>query len=236
MTTLVSVIIPVWNGAERLPATLKAVDRVISTIEGAKPRALKFQLIVVDDGSVDDTRAAAYPWADLVIGFPVNRGKAAAMSAGCRAAGGEIFVFLDADLGETAACFPVLLEPLVQNQADLTVARLPQVNKPAGFGLVKGLASRGVKALSGYSSLAPLSGQRAVRAEVWKRCGRVYTGFGVEVGMLIDTVKLGYRVMELAVPFGHRETGRDWGGFVHRGKQFVAVGLALWECWRKPVC
>lgn len=236
MTTIVSVIIPVWNEAQRLPATLKAVDRVIKTIEAAKPRILKFQLIVVDDGSDDDTREVACTWADVVIGFPVNKGKAAAMSAGCRAAQGGIFVFLDADLGETAACFPLLLEPILQDQADLTVARLPQVKKPAGFGLVKKLATRGVKALSGYSSLAPLSGQRAVRAEVLKRSGRAYNGFGVEVGMLVDAIKLGYRVVEPAVPFCHRETGRDWNGFVHRGKQFVAVGLTLWECWRKPVC
>lgn len=231
MSTLVSIIIPVWNEAERISTTLKAVARVRESIEG-----IDVQVIVVDDGSKDNTQAAAAPWADLVIGYPINRGKAAALAAGCRAAAGEMIVFLDADLGETAGFFPFLLEPLLRNEADMSVARIPTAQKPGGFGLVKALATRGVKMLSGYPALAPLSGQRAVRAEVLKRAGRAYQGFGVEVGMLVDAVKLGYRIAEPEIPFRHRETGRDWDGFMHRGKQFVSVGLALWDCWRRPIC
>ncbi|CAG7612269.1 Polyprenol monophosphomannose synthase [Paenibacillus solanacearum] len=232
MAPLISVIIPAWNEEDRLPGTLLAIERACRARSD-----MRCEVIVVDDGSTDGTAAAALPRADRVLQMPRNQGKGAAMHAGWQAASGSVILFLDADLGETADQFPRLLEPLLRGEADLVIAMLPPAVKRGGIGLVKKLAKHGVQALCGLTPAAPLSGQRAVRREVLERCGRrSFQGFGVEVGMLIDTVKMGYRVSELEVPFAHRETGRDWRGWLHRGKQCLAVGRALWRCWRKPVC
>ncbi|CAG7642055.1 glycosyltransferase family 2 protein [Paenibacillus allorhizosphaerae] len=231
MAPLISVIIPAWNEEETLPSTLIAIQRVRQ-----ERTETAYEVIVVDDGSTDGTSMAAHPWADLVLQLPKNEGKGAAMHAGWQAASGSIILFLDADLAETADQFPLLLEPLFREEADLVIAALPPAVKRGGIGLVRKLAKHGVQALCGHTPVAPLSGQRAVRREVLERCGRSFKGFGVEVGMLVDTVKMGYRVSELLVPFSHRETGRDVHGWLHRGKQFYAVGQALWQCWRKPVC
>ena len=52
-------------------------------------------------------------------------------------------------------------------------------------------------------------------------------GFGVEVGMTIDALTAGFRVVEVETTMSHSETGRDLAGFIHRGKQFTGVLLAL---------
>ncbi|UUZ79543.1 glycosyltransferase family 2 protein [Paenibacillus sp. P26] len=232
--TMLSIIIPARNEAERSPRTMQAILSVRHDWERASGGRL--EIIVVDDGDQDATAQIAAAEADLVIKLSNHSGKGAAMRTGWKAASAEMIVFLDADLEGSARHWPRLLEPLVRGEADLIVAQLPPARRKGGLGLVKTMASHGVLWLSGYTAKAPLSGQRAVRKEVLRRGGRWFEGFGVEVGMLIDAVKMGYRVRELELPFHHRETGRRWKDWVHRGKQLMAVGRTLWLCWRKPVC
>jgi hypothetical protein len=54
-------------------------------------------------------------------------------------------------------------------------------------------------------------------------------GFGMELGMTIDAVRAGYRVIEIELELAHRASGRTLAGFAHRGRQlvdFVRVYLA----------
>ncbi len=86
---LVSVIIPTFNNASLLPETLDSV---------LKQTCTDFELIVVDDGSTDDTAAVvqrAYPSAQYI--FQPNRGPAAARNAGAASAQGEYIAFCDHD-------------------------------------------------------------------------------------------------------------------------------------------
>ncbi|TDF99255.1 glycosyltransferase family 2 protein [Paenibacillus piri] len=225
----VSVIIPAWNEAAFIAGTLQAVRQ-------AAADKYAIELIVVDDGSDDATYALAVPWADSIVRHPVRRGKGAAMQTGKIVSQGQALVFLDADLGVTAQSFLSLLKPLDEGKADMTVARLPAAVRPGGFGLVKLLAGQGIIRLTGFRCAAPLSGQRAVRREVLERIGRIADGFGVEVGLTIDAVKLGYRVQEVEVPFAHRESGRDLQSWLHRFRQLCAVSAALWRRWVRPIC
>ncbi|NOU97650.1 glycosyltransferase [Paenibacillus sp. LMG 31456] len=228
----VSIIIPAWNEEMYIAETLKAIYRSAAD----KTNGFSYELIVVDDGSTDETYSRAIPWADKIVRHPFRRGKGAAMNTGSRASRGNVLVFLDADLEATAQWFPELIAPISAEQADMVIARLPAAKKRGGFGFVKMLAKHGVYRLSGFETTAPLSGQRAIQREVMERIGRVSGGFGVEVGLTIDAVKLGYRVQELMIPFAHRETGRDMQGWLHRGKQLCAVGETLWTRWTKPIC
>lgn len=234
MSSLVSVVIPAWNEEQAIEATLSAVCR--SRLLASQLFGSRVQLIVVDDGSVDGTRRAALPWADVVLRLPFNAGKGAALSAGWKAAAGDVVVCLDADLGETAAHFVKLLEPLMAGSCDMATARLPAPSVRGGFGLVRRLAGAGAYRLSGYRGTALLSGQRAIRSELLRRLSRSYSGFGIEVGMTVDAAVLGYRLAEVEVPFRHRETGRQLRDWMHRGRQFYAVGRTLIDCWRRPIC
>lgn len=228
----VSIIIPAWNEELYIAETLKAVQQAISD---ARP-ACSCEVIVVDDGSRDGTYSAAVPWVDRIVRHSVRSGKGAAMNTGRLASEGDVLVYLDADLGSTAGQFPALIGQLAEGNADMVIARLPAPKKRGGFGIVRMVAKQGVYGLSGYKSTAPLSGQRAIKRDVLERIGRISGGFGVEVGLTIDAVKLGYSVQEIVVPFRHRETGRDMKSWLHRGKQLYAVGSTLWRRWTEPIC
>jgi len=95
--TALSVVIPAYNEHARLEPTLR---RVIEYLESTEPSC---EIVVVDDGSTDDTAAIAHTvaqdWPRLrVIELPANRGKGGAVRAGMLAARGEQVLFSDADL------------------------------------------------------------------------------------------------------------------------------------------
>ncbi|MGG0936124.1 glycosyltransferase family 2 protein [Brevibacillus centrosporus] len=217
----VSVVIPAYNEADAIGATLRAI----------RERFFCDELIVVDDGSKDGTGELAKKWADLVIQLPGNRGKGAALQTGWQHAKGEVVLFLDGDLRESAAEAAHLLLPVQEAACDMAVAVLPPPKTKGGMGLAKGLAHHGIRMLTGFETLAPLSGQRAVRKEVLDQLGKLDKGFGVEVGLTVDALRAGYRVMEVPVRFSHRETGNDMAGFCHRGKEFIAISRTLCRKW-----
>ncbi len=86
MSAGLSIIMPVYNEAEGIVATLQAL---------APLRARGVQLLVVDGGSQDATVALATPWADAVLAGP--RGRARQMNAGAQQARGDALLFLHAD-------------------------------------------------------------------------------------------------------------------------------------------
>jgi len=215
--TRVSVVIPAFNEGRAIARTVAAVRNLPGVSE----------VIVVDDCSTDDTAARARDSGARVVSLPVNRGKGAALNAGIAAAGGEVIVLLDADLGDSAAEAHKLILPILEGRADLTIARFPAARRRGGFGLVKGLARRGIRHFTGLEMESPISGQRAVRRELLSQLLPLAGGYGVEVGMTIDAAVRGYRLLEVPVQMRHRETGRDWRGFVHRGRQFRDIMLTL---------
>ena len=111
-----SIIIPVLDEAGSIEATLAAL---------AACRALGAELIVVDGGSVDATRALACPHADAVLDSP--RGRAAQMNAGARASGGAVLLFLHADTVLPDGAMQAVIEGLSQanrmwGRFDVTIA------------------------------------------------------------------------------------------------------------------
>ncbi|HHW11005.1 MAG TPA: glycosyltransferase family 2 protein [Firmicutes bacterium] len=214
-TTSASVVIPAWNEEKMITTTVQAAFTIPEVDE----------VLVVDDGSTDRTAALAETAGAKVIRQARQSGKGAALTSGAAAAGGEILLFLDADLGASAALAGLLLGPVLAGEADMTIARFPPGQK-AGFGLVKYLARWGIRLLTGWLPECPLSGQRAIRRRLLQEI-TIAAGWGAEVGMTIDAMRLGYRVLEVPVPFSHRATGRDWQGFRHRGRQFCGVALTL---------
>lgn len=219
----VSVIVPAYNEADRIGDTLQALTKVSELSE----------MIVVDDGSEDETASIALKWADLVIREAQNRGKGHALDTGWRQARGDIILFLDADLGNTAALAADLIEPVMSDRCDMSIATLPPAERKGGIGLVKTLADQGVRRLTGQKITAPLSGQRAMRRDLLQQIPPFSSDFGIEVSLTVETLRNGFRVCEVPIAFKHRESGRDWEGFVHRGRQFMHISKTLYRLWRK---
>lgn len=214
------VIIPARNEADRLSETLAGVRAGLASLPFA------WRLLVVDDGSTDGTAEAAAAAGAPVLRRSGGAGKGRAMLAALEHERADYLLFLDADLGASAAEGRCLLAPLLAGEADVTIARLPS-DGGGGFGLVMALARWATRRLGGRALQAPLSGQRGLTWAAWERIGRLDPGFGVEVGMNIDALRAGLRVLEVETGMTHRRTGRDWAGFRHRGRQFLAVLRAV---------
>src|SRR5437899_2493904 len=111
MTPEISIVIPAFNEALRLPATLDRVQRHLATI------SVPVEVIVVDDGSRDSTeqvvreRAARWPQLSLIVAER-NGGKGGAVRLGMAAARGRYRVFSDADLSVPIDDMEKLLRPL----------------------------------------------------------------------------------------------------------------------------
>ena len=191
-----------------------------------------FEWVVVDDGSSDNTSKVAKEVKSdkiTVITQDKNRGKGYALNNGLKVAmtKADIIGFLDADLGSSSNEISKLITPILNDEADVIIAKFPPAKKKGGLGFVKGLAKESVLEMTGVELDATLSGQRLFKKEVLEKFDEIPFGYGVEVGMTIDILKYGYRIKEVLVNMTHSETGRDLKGFIHRGKQYYHIKKVL---------
>ena len=213
----VTIIIPAYNES----------DTIQDTVHAIKSLKIVDQIIVVNDCSDDLTGDLAEKAGAEVFNLSHNLGKGGAINFGLKNAKGGIIGFIDGDLGKSAVEVEKLIIPVIENKADMTIGKFPPVVKKGGFGLVNNLARKGIRWFTGLQVASPLSGQRVMRREILEKVGLMEARFGVEVGLTIDVLRLGFRVKEIPVQMTHAETGRDLAGFLHRGHQFIDVLAVL---------
>jgi len=198
-------------------------------------------VVVVDDGSIDGTGDLAREAGADVVRHVRSRGKAAALETGgarlavleAQATGipapSWLLLFADADLRGSAGNLGVLVAPVADGTADMTIAILPPQERPGGgHGFVVRLASRGIVDATGWTPTQPLSGMRCLTREAFEAARPLAHGWGVETALTIDLLTAGYEVVEVPCELHHRVTGADWRGQLHRARQYrdVARGLA----------
>jgi glycosyltransferase involved in cell wall biosynthesis len=223
----VAVVIPARDEADRIDATVRAA----AALPGVDV------VLVVDDGSRDQTRIFAERAGASVVSHAKPRGKGAAMETGAEAvrlldeeerrAVPRHLLFLDADLGETARHAGPLAEPVRRGEADMTVAVFSSAVKLGGHGFVVGLSGAGIERATGWRPTQPLNGQRCLTRAAFEAARPIARGFGAETALTIDLLRKGMRVTEVEVPLAHRATGSDWRAQLHRARQFADVGRAL---------
>jgi len=115
---LLAIMIPALNEGETIHNVINTLPKSISGIEEIK-------IVVVNDGSTDNTEKAAYDaGANYVVNHGKNRGLAAAMATGlmkCLEINADIILTTDADNQYENEEIPKLLEPIMQNKADLVL-------------------------------------------------------------------------------------------------------------------
>jgi glycosyltransferase involved in cell wall biosynthesis len=214
----VSVLVPAFNEAEFIPVTL---DSLRESLPGA-------ELIVIDDGSSDNTADLARAKGAQVIRHDRNRGKACALTSGLEKCTGEIVAMVDGDMGPYAAEIVPLVVAVTGGQCDLAIAVFSR-SQGGGLGLVRNLARWGIFFLTGTWLAAPLSGQRAATRTLMNKCLPRRGGFGLETEFTLRALRGGYRVQEISTGFVHRGHGWTGAGVCHRGRQFFQVLLALFR-------
>jgi glycosyltransferase involved in cell wall biosynthesis len=209
-------LIPAYNEADIVGATIAAV-LALSEVT---------RVVVIDDGSSDDTIAVAKAAGAEVLQGSRNAGKGSALNRGIACLGkieefeGAILL-LDADLGASAGEAACLLAPVISDRADMSIGRLPIPHHKAGFGFVKRLAHAAIAELGGgFDAQAPISGQRCISGDCLATCLPFAEGYGVEVALTVRALQGGWRLTEVPVEMYHRSTGRDLPGFLHRFRQY----------------
>lgn len=211
-------VVPAFNRSDTIGATVRG----LLAVPGVG------SVVVVDDGSTDGTAELAVAAGATVVQLAENAGKGRAVAAGVESApDADIYLLIDADLGDTSGLADRLLAPVAAGDADMAIAVLPSAAGRGGFGWVRRLAAAGIRRATGMQARAPLSGQRAVRGPLLRSLD-LADRFGLETGLTIDAIRAGARVVEVDVEMDHRHTGRRLAGFAHRARQGGDIVRALW--------
>jgi glycosyltransferase involved in cell wall biosynthesis len=205
----VSLIIPALNEAACLGPLLAEL-----------PTGLVQEVLVVDNGSTDDTAGAARHAGARVIGEP-RRGYGYACAAGVAAARGNVLAFMDGDGSFIPGELGELLAPVLSGTADLTLgSRMHRGMAPSAmpphqrFG--NSLVARLMSLLYGVP-LTDLGPFRAVRRDLLAALDMRERTYGWPVEMIVKAARHRARIVELPVSYRPRIAGRSKVGGTLRG-------------------
>ena len=191
----ISVILPAKNEEGGLDRTLPAL---IARLPDA-------EIIVVDDGSTDDTAAIAAAHGATVLSSPYSMGNGAAIKRGARAAKGDILVFMDADGQHDPACIDALLAKLNEGYDMVVGARdwsgQAGVHRGAANAFYNWLASR----MTGFDVKDLTSGFRVVRAGKFREFIHLLpNGFSYPTTSTMAFFRSAYPVAYMPIPVAKR--------------------------------
>jgi len=198
METEVTIIIPAYNEEEGIG---EVIDKIKDTMGNAKAN---HEIIVVNDGSTDETAAIVKEKSVKLIQHPYNKGYGAALKTGVKNARGDIVLFIDADAQQTADDIPRLLEPM--GEYDMVIGRRTKGSKiPLLRRLGKFILSSLANYLAGQKIPDLNSGFRAIKKEiVLKYIGILPDTFSFTTTITLATIKEGYNLKYVPIKTGER--------------------------------
>jgi glycosyltransferase involved in cell wall biosynthesis len=174
---------------------------VVSRVRAALPEA---RILVVDDGSTDDTAGRARAAGAQVLRVDRNGGKGRALAAGLAAAvsgGATVVATLDADGQHPAGLLPDLVAPVAAGDADLVLgARHRAGTMPWQRRLSNWLSAVLATRIAGMPVADAQTGFRAMRREVAERIRPAGRRYEWELAFLIEALRAGYRLVSVSVP------------------------------------
>lgn len=227
-----SVIIPVYN--ER-----GTIEEIVRRVQDAPIAGVEKEIILVDDGSSDGTRdilramqaansaaAAASPAGMKIIFHEVNQGKGAAIRTGLRYVTGELTVIQDADLEYDPREYGVLMQPILEDRADVVYGSR-FMGPHRAFNFLHMLGNKFLTLITNLLYNTILSDMEtcykmfrtAVFQDIQLRANR----FDFEPEITAKILKRGYRVYEVPISYA----GRD----VEEGKKISAWRDGLPALW-----
>jgi glycosyltransferase involved in cell wall biosynthesis len=198
-----SVLMPVYNEAASVETSIRRVRDVPLTVE----------LVCIDDGSKDGTRAVLQRLKDqgiidVLLVHKVNRGKGAAIRTGITHATGDVIVIQDADLEYDPAELPKLLEPILDGRADAVFGSRFMGGPHRVLYFWHSLGNGLLTLLSNMITDLNLSDMetcyKMVRADLMQRLPLSTDRFGIEPELTARLAQAGARIYELPISYAGR--------------------------------
>ena len=182
----VSVIIPAYNEEDTVAKVVEVVNNVSFVDE----------IIVVNDGSTDNTEEEAIKAGAIVINHESNKGKGEALYTGYSQAECDIIAFIDADIYNlTSKKVESMIKPILLGEAEITKTKFSRASGRVTELTAKPLLNFFFPEISFEQ---PLSGQFAARKDTLKKIN-FEKDYGVDVGIVIDADVLGISILEVDI-------------------------------------
>jgi glycosyltransferase involved in cell wall biosynthesis len=215
MPVTLSIVMPVYN-------EVKTIGTVIERALKA-PVDIPREIIVVDDASTDGSGEVLQglpPGEIRLLRHDVNRGKGAAIRTGIAHATGDIVLIQDADLEYDPRDYPLLLEPILEDQADVVFGNRFHGGPHRVLYFWHYAANRGLtlltNVLTGLNMTDMEVGYKVFRRDVLRRITLESNRFGFEPEVTVKIARLGCRVYEVPIRYygrtyqeGKKITWRD---------------------------
>ncbi|MDX1473810.1 MAG: glycosyltransferase family 2 protein, partial [Reinekea sp.] len=208
-----SVVIPAKNEAENL-------RRLLPKLLEHLPEA---EIIVVDDGSTDDTQAVLEKFGVKSVKHPVSLGNGAAIKAGARASNGDYIVFMDGDGQHDPSLIPRLLSRLNEGFDLVVGARSFESQASVSRGFANKFYNWFASRVTGFTIKDLTSGFRVVSAEKFKKFLYLLpNGFSYPTTSTMAFLRSGFRVAYVDVAVGKR-AGKSHIKPVKDGIRFLII-------------
>ena len=206
---------PAYNEGNRIYHSLQNLKKVLKAMK------LDYEIIVVDDGSKDNTlveskRAASKLGNIKVIGYKTNRGKGYAIKVGVKSAGKSLITFLDADTDFNPKQIAVLIDYMKKYDADVVVGSkrhpLTKIHYPLGRRILSKCYNLMINLLMGLNISDTQSGIKLYNKKVLEKIlpHLLVKRFAIDVEMLAYANYFGYKIIEapIVLDFSKGKWGR----------------------------
>jgi glycosyltransferase involved in cell wall biosynthesis len=209
----VTVVLPAKNEAAGLRSTLAALRAHVPDAE----------IIVVDDGSTDDTALVAHAHGMRSLPAPYSMGNGAAIKRGARAAMGDVLVFMDADGQHDPAHIRPLLAKLEEGYDMVVGARNGKGQANAGRSVANAFYNRLASWMTGQRIADLTSGFRVVRADKFREFMHLLpNGFSYPTTITMAFFRSAYPVAYVSIPVAKR-IGRSHIRLIRDGIRFLLI-------------